>query len=288
MAGPSRRARAAVFAGLLALGAWACSDPSGPGTEPFCADRPDAAVVEIADPNLDLAIRANLGVSPLADLTCGMVEGITTLNAANRGIVSIEGIENLTGLTVLQIRANAITDIGPLSGLTGLTSLNVAANQIHDVEPLRGLTQLSFLAINENQLIEDIDALSGLTSLTGTLWMHSNAIVDLGPLRGLSGISILRAYDNAIADLTPLSALSGLTEVHVHINSLRDTGGLVALGALTAVSLHSNPELTDIQDLIDNPGLGPGTDVNLAATSVSCADVDLLNAKGVSVISDCP
>jgi len=277
-----------VLAGLLAVGAWACSDPTGPGAAPYCAERPDTAVVEFPDANLDLAIRANLGVSSLAELTCGMVEGITNLNAASRGIVSIEGIENLTGLTILQLRANEITDIGPLRGLIGLASLNLAANSIQDVEALRGLTQLTFLAINENRLIVAIDALSRLTNLTGTLWLHSNAIRDLEPLRGLTGISILRAYDNAITDLSPLSALDGLTELHVHINSLRDTGGLAALEALTAVSLHSNPELTDIQDLIDNPGLGPGTDVNLVGTSVSCADVGALAAKGVAVISSCP
>jgi len=273
---------------VLSAAVGACSDPTGPGPGPYCAQQPDSAVVGIEDPNLELAIRANLGVSTLLDLTCGMVEGITSLNAANRGIVSIVGIENLTGLTTLQIRANEITDIGPLSDLTGLTFLNLAANRIHDVEPLRGLTQLTFLAINENGFIEDIDALRGLTNLTGTLWMHSNAISDLEPLTALTGVSILRAYDNAISDLSPLSALTGLTELHVHINSLRNTHGLAALGALTAVSLNSNPDLTDIQDLIDNPALGPGTDVNLAGTGVSCADVALLSAKGVAVISDCP
>jgi len=276
------------LATVIVVGVCACSDPTGPGSGPYCATQPDSAVVEIEDPNLDLAIRANLGVSTLLDLTCGMVEGITSLNAANRGIVSLVGIENLTGLTTLQIRANQITDIGPLGGLTGLTFLNLAANRIHDVEPLRDLTQLTFLAINENGFIEDIDALGGLTNLTGTLWMHSNAITSLEPLRGLTGISILRAYDNAISDLSPLSALTGLTELHVHINSLQNTHGLVALGALTAVSLNSNPDLTDIQDLLENPALGPGTDVNLAGTGVSCSDVALLTAKGVAVISDCP
>ncbi len=79
-----------------------------------------------------------------------------------------------------------------------------------------------------------------------------------------------------------------MTELHVHTNAIADTDGLAALSALTAVSLHTNPELTDIRGLIDNAALGPGTDVNLSGTSVSCADVDALAAKGVAVISDCP
>ena len=277
-----------TLAGVLAIGAASCSDPTGPGSAPFCAHRPDSAVIEIEDANFDLSIRSALSVSPQLDLTCGMVEGIVSLNAPSRGIVSLSGIENLTGLTTLWIRANAITDITPLRGLTGLTSLNLAANRIQDIEPLRALTHLTFLAINENGAIADIAALSALTNLTGTLWMGGNLIEDIEPLRALTGISVLRAWDNSITDLSPLSSLSGLTELHVHTNAITDTDGLAALSALTAVSLHTNPELTDIRGLIDNAALGPGTDVNLSGTSVSCADVDALAAKGVAVISDCP
>jgi Leucine-rich repeat (LRR) protein len=277
-----------ALAGVLMLGASACSDPTGPSSTVFCEAQPDTAVVEIEDDSLALAIRSNLSVSPRLELTCGMVQGITSLRAGSRGIVSLRGIENLTSLTSLWIRGNAITDISPLRDLTGLTSLNVAANRIRDIEPLRGLTQLTFLAISDNGAIEDIDPLSGLTTLTGTLWMGGNAIRDLEPLRGLTGISILRAWDNAITDLTPLSGLTGLTELHLPNNAFTSTEGLAGLSALTIVGLQSNPDLIDVQALIDNPGFGTGTGVNLSDTGVGCADVDTLAAKGVFVISDCP
>jgi len=39
--------------------------------------------------------------------------------------------------------------------------------------------------------------------------------------------------------------------------------------------------------LLDNTGLGAGDAVFLRSTSVSCTDTAALQAKGVSVISDC-
>ncbi len=48
-----------------------------------------------------------------------------------------------------------------------------------------------------------------------------------------------------------------------------------------------NPDLTDIQPLLDNTGLGTGDSVLLMNTNVSCTDVATLEAKGVRVTSDC-
>jgi hypothetical protein len=39
--------------------------------------------------------------------------------------------------------------------------------------------------------------------------------------------------------------------------------------------------------LLDNTGLGAGDTVDLRSTSVSCTDVAALQAKGVTVLSDC-
>jgi Leucine-rich repeat (LRR) protein len=272
----------------LLVAAAACSDAIGPASGAFCASRPASAVVTFADPALELAIRSELSLSPQLDLTCGRVAAITDLDAAGVGITSLDGIDNLTGLTTLWIRANAISDITPLAELTGLTSLSLAANQISDVEPLRLLTQLTFLAINENGAIADIDALSGLTSLAGTLWLGSNAITSLAPLSGLTDLAVINAWDNELTSLDGLETLTGLTNVSVHTNRITDVSALADLPALRAVTLRANPDLEDIQPLIANAALGTGTDVNLSGTSVACADVAALEAKGVAVISDCP
>jgi hypothetical protein len=61
-------------------------------------------------------------------------------------------------------------------------------------------------------------------------------------------------------------------------------GGLTNLKAL---ALNENPNLANIQPLLDNTGFGAGATVGLRSTSVGCTDVTALQAKGVSVLSDC-
>ena len=60
-----------------------------------------------------------------------------------------------------------------------------------------------------------------------------------------------------------------------------------ALSGLTSFFLNDNPDLTNMQPLLDNAGLGVGDLVFLTGTSVSCADVAALQAKGVTVTSGC-
>ena len=54
------------------------------------------------------------------------------------------------------------------------------------------------------------------------------------------------------------------------------------------LDLRNNPNLADIQPLLNNTGLGSGDVVFLENTNVSCPDVAALEAKGVNVMSDCP
>ena len=276
--------------GLLSLliGSGCIRDISGPSPAPFCANQPAAAIVAFEDAILEAAIREAVLIGPQSNLTCGLVETVTDLTEGWAGIVSLAGIENLTGLTNLWIRANEITDISPLGGLVGLTALNLADNAITDVSALSGLRRLTFLAINLNGTIVDLSPLSGLTELTGNVWLHDNSITDLGALSGLTNLTGINAWNNSITDLGGLSKLTGLTQLHLDNNSVTDLSELSGLTNLTRVSLRTNADLSNIQPLLDNPGLGEGDSVLLEGTNVSCSDVDALRAKGVEVSSDCP
>lgn len=277
-----------VLIGSFVLGTgWGCSDePTGPGN-PFCGDQPEDAIATFDDPNLEAAIRATLSLLAGDGLTCGLLSGLTEFSAASSGIQSLAGIENLTGLTTLWIRDNSITHINPLSGLTKLSVLNLAANSITDVNALGDLTSLTFLAINDNGGITDIGPLSGLTSLTGSLWISGNSISDISALSQLTGLTTLNAWDNSITDVSALSGLASLTEIRLHFNSITDIGGLGGLPNLALVWLNANPDLSDVQPLLNNPALGAGFSLNLTSTSVTCADVAALEARGILVASDC-
>ena len=152
----------AVLSLLLLLG---CDGPTGPAPSEFCSDHPDAAIATFEDANLEGAIRVELSVTAQQDLTCGLISGLTELNASFDGITSLVGIQNLTSLEFLDLDDNSITDISALSGLTSLTSLELSTNFINDISPLSGLTSLTPLGLSLNP-ISTISPLSGLTSLT--------------------------------------------------------------------------------------------------------------------------
>ena len=147
--------------------------------------------------------------------------------------------------------SNSIADIGALSGLTSLTALRLFNNSISDISGLRGLTGLTILDLRLNS-ISGISGLSGLTSLR-----------------------VLTLYNNSISDIGALSGLTGLGDVE---------GAFFRPGP--DLNLSNNPNLTTIQPLLDNTGLGTGDTVNLSDVdpALPCADVALLQAKGVTVI----
>ena len=246
---------------LLPVG---CGSPTGPQPSEFCRAQGDDGIVTFEDANLEAAVRGALSIGGQDDLTYGLVSGLTELNAIDAEIASLVGIEHLTSLGSLRLGNNPITDISPLSGLTSLTFLNLGGNPITDISPL-----------------------SGLTSLTDLLLLN-NPITDISPLSGLINLTHLTLQFNPITDISPLSGLTSLTELRLSDNSITDIDALSGLTSLTKLNLNRNPNLSNIQPLLDNTGLGANDNVNLQGTSVSCADVAALEAKGVTVESDCP
>ncbi len=253
----------------------------------LCSDHPDAAIATFEDANLEARVRAAVSVGAQEDLTCGLVSGLMDLDAERAGIESLVGIQNLTSLTFLSLHENySISDISALSGLTSLTHLDLDTNSLTDISPLRGLTSLTFLDLQANS-ITDLSALSGLTSLTD-LRLDRNSVTDISALSGLTSLTVLRLDRNSITDISALSELTGLTTLSLEENTITDLSALSGLTSLHFLGLDRNTNLSNIQPLLANQGLGPADEVRLQSTNVSCTDVALLKAKGVRVDSYCP
>ena len=238
----------------------------------LCIDHSAAAIAGFEDANLEAVVRASLELvlDAQEDLTCGLLSGLETVDdrvIAHGPIESLVGLQNLTSLKVLLLIGNSITDLSPLSGLTSLVQVQLNVNSISDMSALSELTNLTILTLASNS-ITNLDALSELTNLTH-LDLSNNSIIDISVLSGLTNLTALLFNANSITDI---SVLSGLTPA-----------------PKTSIGLGTNPDLTDIQPLLDNTGLGAGDDVELRGTMVSCEDVALLADKGVTVTSDpCP
>ena len=83
--------------------------------------------VRFRDVNLKAAVEAALGkTSP----TPTDMLGLTRLDASEKGIVNLTGLELAANLTELDLWANEISDLAPLTGLTHLTMLELQRNAL--------------------------------------------------------------------------------------------------------------------------------------------------------------
>jgi internalin A len=105
--------------------------------------------ITFAEPNLEAAIRQTIGKRE-GTIYQSDLEELTSLQAIDRGIIDITGLEDCTGLTRLVLEDNQIGDITPLSDLINLELLDPNGNQVSDITPLENLTSLSYLYLADN------------------------------------------------------------------------------------------------------------------------------------------
>ena len=185
--------------------------------------------VNIPDPNLERAIREEIGLLADRPVTQLVMNQLTGLDAGNSQIGDLTGLEHATNLKWIDLHQNNISDLKPLADLTHLERLSLWGNPISDLSPianliqLRGLdlggcdvsditplanlTQLEWLTLHWNHLIEDITPLANLTRLTD-LRLSGNRIMNVSPLANLTMLEELRIDNNQIIDYSPLDGLS--------------------------------------------------------------------------------
>lgn len=226
--------------------------------------------IVFADPKLEAVVRSELKIGPQTLITCEMAGSLKSLDARNKGISNLSGLESFSNLRKLMLEDNAIRDIRPLSALTCLTYLSLgsypnskASNFISDVSPLAGLTTLTLLKVSSNS-VSDVRPLSRLTNLV-YLGLSGNSISDISPLSKLTKLLHLHLSQNRITDVTPLAGLTGLTTLWLDFNSISNIGPLSRLADLTELVLIANL-VSDIRPL---SGLVRLSTLNLSKNQVS-------------------
>ena len=212
------------------------------------------AVVRIPDPNLRAAIAEALGKSPNAPITVEEMERLGRLDARNRGIQDLTGLQFAINLrSRLDLRDNQISDISPIAGLTELRELEINRNTISDISPVRGLTNLTLLVLKGNQ-ISDISPIAGLINLR-RLYLDDNLFSDLSPLRGLTNLEGLHFSENKdVSDLSPLAGLVNLKTIGSWGHSISDLSPLAGLTQLEVISFCGG-NISDLTPLVGLPKL---------------------------------
>jgi Leucine-rich repeat (LRR) protein len=127
------------------------------------------AVVFIPDKNLELAVRQTLN-QPFGCISESDLASIVELQAQDRDIQSLEGLEYCTRLTVLNLRSNLIQSIAPLTNLPNLVRVDLSGNQVRNIEAIAGWENLDELQLagplmeifNWSPLVANVNAARGL------------------------------------------------------------------------------------------------------------------------------
>ena len=214
---------------------------------PLLADAPASEGV-IPDTRLAAAVRKASGLTLNARITKQHIQKLTTLDADDRQIKDLTGLEYATQLKTLRLWDNQIRDVSPLAGLTNLTELYLNGNQISDFTPIAGLTKLRELGIGENKpKIRDITVLRGLKKIVW-LNLYDGQIRDISPLAELTQLESLYLERNQIRDVSPLARLTRLKDLRLAENNIRDVSALTGLVNLEKLLLAENP-ITDTSPL---------------------------------------
>ena len=241
-------------------------------------ERSPGTVVHIPDPNLRAAIAESLGKNPNAPITVEEMERLgPDLDARNRSIRDLTGLQFATNLNRLNLRDNRfsnlspiagliqlrrleldndnpiqLSDLSPLGGLINLEYLNFSYENVSDLSPLGGLINLKYLHFTDSNVF-NLSPLAGLVNLESLGFSRSN-VSDMSPVAGLINLKLIRTWGSPISDLSDLAGLTKLEEIDICGGELSDLTPLVSLTGLKELYLVDN-EISNISPLAALTGL---------------------------------
>ena len=221
------------------------------------------AVVRIPAPNLRAAIAEALGKSPNAPITTEELERLKELDAPDRGIHDLTGLQLATNLEWLHLGENQISNLSPIAGLINLKVLRFSRNNVSDLSPIAGLINLRYLAFHTNN-VSDLSPIARLINVE-VLRFSVNNVSDLAPLVGLINLKHIFSWGNPVSDLSPLTGLTKMEEIDICGADLSDLTPLARLTGLKELYLRSNG-ISDISPLAGLTGL---TRLNIAENDIS-------------------
>jgi len=237
----------------------------------------------VPDRRIEVAIREAIGKDKGRILESDL-EGLTKLDASNRDVIDLSGIEHCTNLQRLNLYGHQIRNIGPLSNLIELQELVLTDGGLRNIRVLSNLTKLQRLRLGSN-FVSDISPLSGLINLR-ELYLWGNRISIIGPLRNLTNLRELGLGGNQVRHISALKSLTNLEELVLTDNWIVDITLLSNLTSLQRLYLAKN-QISNISPLVDNPGMGEGTVVDLMDNPLNDEAYDIhipaLQERGVRV-----
>jgi formylglycine-generating enzyme required for sulfatase activity len=193
--------------------------------------------VQVPDSGLNAAIRAELG-KPTGPLTLPDMLSLTNLNARNRNVSSLAGLETARNLTSLHLEINHLTNVSLLGALTNLGTLDLSVNPLTNFSLPNGLTNLLSLTL-ESDGLTNLVLPSGLSRLNN-LDLENNFLTSFNQLSNLTGLIALDLGFNSFASFSLPSGLTNLSSFYFAGNPLTNLSLPSDLGAMTDLNVSQN------------------------------------------------
>lgn len=167
-----------------------------------------------------------------------------------RELVSLEGIETLSGLTSLNISGcRKITNLAGVAKLTNLNSLNAReCYGLTDIEGIENLTSLKNLDLSNGIAIKSLEGIKHLKILTSLNLSGCQALTSLEVVEHLSLLTVLNLSScQRLASLIGIEKLISLTSLSIRgcgvLRGLDEIGQLILL---TSLDVSRCQELTSV------------------------------------------
>ena len=210
----------------------------------------DAAKELFPDKNLERAVRKFVfekrdNDKPLVESD---LSSISIIQAPNRGITSLEGLEKCETLASLDIARNDVSDLSALVKMDRLQFLNVAKNEIEETSKIGEIKALQYLELSANR-VRDIKPLANLTNLSA-LYLSTNYISDISPITKLPKLSSLYLQKNQIRSIEGIGNLKWLSSLQLNDNEITNLSGLKGCNNLYYLFLENN-KIEDLAPLVE-------------------------------------
>ena len=176
-----------------------------------------AQVVVIPDPGLQAAVSDALDISA-DEISVEDMERLTKLDASDRNINSIAGLETARNLTELDLSGNQFTTLVLPQEFISLITLDLSQGKLTSLTLPEGLRNLRTLILRSNQLTS-LTLPAGLTSMR-TLSLWANQLTSLTLPEGLRNLKTLSLWSNQLTSLTLPNSMINLEFLNLISNPL--------------------------------------------------------------------
>ncbi len=157
------------------------------------------------------AIEIETGVRQ-QEVSCAALAILERLDASDKGIFDLTGLEYAQSLTYLDLSKNILLEVGSLRALFGLEYLNLTGTTLAEFDT-GSIVTLRELYLGNNSIV-DINFVKQYHNVTH-LGMQNNAFADVAPFKEMSALQFLAIYGDPIdwsdggAEQVELSELQG-------------------------------------------------------------------------------